>query len=256
MSADSNIIEVSPFSRREERDVPMLAANATPMHMLALAVQRGMDAATLKDLMDLQQRWEKAEAEKAYNEAFAAFRAEAISVFKNKTVTDGPLKNKSYAELFSVVDAVTPALSKHGLSHGWKLTKDEPAWIEVTCTLKHIKGHSESVSMGGPPDIGGAKNAIQARVSTVSYLERHTLKAVCGVAEKGEDTNGGGGKALPETEIAAWVKKIEAATTKTAAKDACAEAIQAADTFNDLTAYKTFKETLKAQNEFIDKAAK
>ena len=47
--------------------------------------------------------------------------------------------------------------------------------------------------MGGPPDAGGAKNAIQARASTKSYLERYTLKAVCGVAEGGEDDDGSGG---------------------------------------------------------------
>ena len=63
-------------------------------------------------------------------------------------------------------------------------------WLEVTCTLKHVGGHSESVSMGGPPDAGGAKNALQARASTKSYLERYTLKAICGVAEGGDDTDG------------------------------------------------------------------
>jgi hypothetical protein len=62
--------------------------------------------------------------------------------------------------------------------------------MEVTCYLRHVQGHEESVSMGGPPDAGGAKNAIQARASTKSYLERYTLKAICGVAEGGDDTDG------------------------------------------------------------------
>jgi hypothetical protein len=52
--------------------------------------------------------------------------------------------------------------------------------------------------MGGPPDAGGAKNAIQARASTISYLERYTLKAICGVAEGGEDDDGNGGREPPE----------------------------------------------------------
>ena len=89
-----------------------------------------------------------------------------------------------------MVDAVTPALSRHGLSASWKLTRDEKDWLEVTCTLKHVGGHAESVSMGGPPDAGGAKNAIQARASAKTYLERYTLKAICGVAEGGDDTDG------------------------------------------------------------------
>ena len=140
--------------------------------------------------MDLQERYERREAEKAYNAAFAVFKAEAVRIIKGRKVTDGPLRGKEYAELHDVVDAVTPALSRHGLSTAWKLTKDEPQWLEITCTLKHIGGHSESVSMGGPPDAGGAKNALQARASTKSYLERYTLKAICGVAEGGDDSDG------------------------------------------------------------------
>jgi hypothetical protein len=167
----------------------------TPMAMLQVAVAKGMSAETIKGFMDLQERWEKAEAVKAYNVAFAAFKTEAVSIFRNRKVTQGPLAGKSYAELHSVVDAVTPALSKHGLSASWKLTKDDKDWLEVTCTLKHILGHSESVSMGGPPDDGGAKSKIQARASTMTFLERYTLKAVCGVSEQGDDNNGGRPKA-------------------------------------------------------------
>src|SRR5689334_671941 len=125
---------------------PVQASPETPMAMLSVAVAKGMSPETIKGFMDLQERWEKSQAERAYNEAFAAFKAEAVSVIRNKAVTDGPLRGKSYAELFAVVDAVTPALSKHGLSASWKVTKDEPNWIEVTCYLKHAKGHFEAVS--------------------------------------------------------------------------------------------------------------
>lgn len=258
--AAKSVIELptEAFSRREDRDLPTIIppSSATPMSMLATAVQRGMDVATIKDLMELQARWEKGEAEKAYNVAFAAFKAEAIQVLKNKQVTDGPLKGKSYAELFSVVDAVTPGLSRHGLSASWKITKDEKDWIEVTCSLKHVLGHSESVSMGGPPDAGGAKSAIQARASTISYLERYTLKAVCGVAEGGDDDDGRSSKGMSEDDLQAWIKKIQAATTKEAAKAVCADAIKVANEHNDLSAYTALKQTLKTHGEFIDKAEK
>lgn len=251
MSADpSRVIEVpATFSRREERDgaVVPLPVSATPMQMLAVAMNRGMDTSTLKELMALAREWEKGEAERAYNEAFAAFKAEAVSVIRNKSVTDGPLRGKSYAELFAVVDAVTPALSKHGLSASWKVTKDEPNWIEVTCYLKHAKGHFEAVSFGGPPDVGGAKNAIQARASTKTYLERYTLLAATGLSAKDADTDGnGGGKegVKPDAEgkakleacaslaglQEAW-KALTAAQRKTlaAVKDECKARIEAAD---------------------------
>lgn len=159
----------------------------TPALLLQMAVQQGADLEKLERLMALQERWEATEARKAFDTAFAAFKAEAVKIVKNRQVTQGPLSGKSYAELFSVVNAVTPALSAHGLSSSWKITKDEKDWLEVTCTIKHSAGHTESVSMGGPPDIGGAKNAIQARASTVSYLQRYTLKAITGLSEQDDD---------------------------------------------------------------------
>lgn len=175
---------------------PGPAANS-PMGMMLSAIQQGATLEQVEKMMDLQERWEKKEAKKAYDAAFASFKAEAVQIIKGRKVTDGPLKNKSYAELHDVVDAVTPALSKHGLSSSWKLTKDDPGWMEVTCYLRHVGGHEESVSMGGPPDTGGAKNAIQARASTKTYLERYTLKGITGLSERDDDDDGSGAKTTP-----------------------------------------------------------
>ncbi|MGE8367034.1 ERF family protein [Cupriavidus sp.] len=168
-------------------------ATTTPADLLRIAVESNADLDRLERLMELQERWEAKEAKKAYDAAFAAFKAEAVKIIKGKDVTDGPLRGKKYAELHDVVNAVTPALSKHGLSSSWRLTKDDRDWIEVTCHLRHVAGHEESVSMGGPPDTGGAKNAIQARASTKSYLERYTLKAITGLSEQEDDDDGNGG---------------------------------------------------------------
>lgn len=192
-ATDNDVLELEPAPRAAQPLVAQqqgaLAANS-PAAMMMAAMSQGASLEQVEKMMDLQERYEKREAEKAYNAAFAAFKAEAVRIIKGREVTDGPLRGRSYAELHDVVDAVTPALSRHGLSASWKLTRDEKDWIEVTCTLKHTGGHSESVSMGGPPDTGSAKNALQARASTKSYLERYTLKAICGVAEGGDDTDG------------------------------------------------------------------
>lgn len=184
----STLTLIEPESNSREP----VALPATPNTLVQLAIQQGADLDRIERLMNMQIAWEKREAEKAFNAAFAAFKSEAVRVIKNRDVTAGPLAGKKYAELFAVVNAVTPALSKHGLSAAWKLTKDEKDWIEVTCTIKHVQGHADSVSMGGPPDAGGAKNAIQARASTVSYLERYTLKAITGLSEQEDDKDGGG----------------------------------------------------------------
>lgn len=209
---EGRVIEVpaESFSRAADRSLAVVEpGQATPMAMLAMAVKQGMSLDTIKELRLLQKEWEADEARKAYNRAFANFKADAVKIIKNKTVDAGPLSGKKYAELFAVVNALTPALSANGLSAAWSITKDEKDWIEVTCTLKHTLGHSDSVSMGGPPDAGGAKSAIQARASTVSYLERYTLKAICGVSEQGDDKDGGGGKEKVEPD-AEGQKALEA----------------------------------------------
>lgn len=190
---ERQVMDLEPIEREAQpialQQTGTIAAQS-PMGMMLAAMSQGASLEQVEKMMDLQDRWERKESEKAYNAAFAAFKAEAVRIIKGRKVTDGPLRGKEYAELHDVVDAVTPALSRHGLSTAWKLTRDEKDWLEVTCTLKHVGGHSESVSMGGPPDAGGAKNALQARASTKSYLERYTLKAICGVAEGGDDSDG------------------------------------------------------------------
>ena len=133
---------------------------ATPATLLAMAVQQGADLEKLEKLMELQQRWEANEARKAFNTAFAAFKADAVAIIKRTEIKDGPLKGKFHANLFDVVDAVTPGLSKHGLAISWSLTEDTKDWMRVTCTLRHVSGHSESVAMGAAPDAGPGRNAI------------------------------------------------------------------------------------------------
>jgi len=169
--------------------------------------------------MDREARAEA--AVKAFAEAFAAFKGEAVQIIRTKEIKDGPLKGKKHAELGVILDAVTPALSKHGLSTSWKLTKDAPDWLEVTCTLRHVGGHSDSVAMGGPPDTGPGRNAIQARSSTNSYLERLTKLAILGLAAKDQDDDGAGGAAaataVVEQQLQAWIKAANAATTDEAA---------------------------------------
>jgi len=232
-----------------------IAADASALMKIIdrVAMDPNFDVAKLEQLLAVKERWEAHEAKKAYNEAFSAFKAEAIEVIKNRQVTDGPLKGKKYAELFSVVDAVTPMLSKHGLSHSWQV-KSEKDLIAVTCTLKHVLGHSESVMIDGPPDVGGAKNAIQARASTITYLERYTLKAVCGIAEQGDDTDGNGngnGKKLDDDTYASYIKAIDAAKDEAELKSEYKAAYRSAESIGDTRAIKVFEQHKDARKKAL-----
>lgn len=189
----------------------------TPMQELQMQIVSTGDLEKLKQLREIEREWSADQAKQAFNAAFAAFKAEAVKLIRTKPITDGPLKGKKHVELGEVVRIATPALSQHGLSISWKLTRDEKEWMEVTCILRHIKGHSESVSMGGAPDAGPGRNAIQARGSAKTYLERYTATAILGLAP--EDDNDGRGAPTEQTDYmeegaaADFMSAIEAASS-------------------------------------------
>lgn len=256
---ETSIIEIpsESFSRREERDLPMVQEkHETPAHMLAIAVQRNMDPGTIKALMDLKDRWEANEARKAYAEALASFKASAPVVLKDK-------KNAQYESMYAgignIVNTMNPALSQHGLSARWDV--DQTNGIVVTCILTHRAGHCERVAMKGPPDDSGKKNPLQQIKSTVTYLKIATFEAVTGIAASDtpgdDDGNGsGGGQFMTEEAVVEWEKKIAATTTEKRAKEICQEAIAEADAVNDLNAYKRLKKALADHIEFMKTAAK
>lgn len=158
----------------------------TPMQLLQLAMSQGADLDRLEKLMQLQRQWEAGEARKAYVTAMAAFKGEPLKILKSKDVNIPGGAKFSHATLADVVDGVAAALSRHGLSHAWE-TKQEGSQITVTCIVTHEAGHSERTTLFAPPDDSGKKNTIQQIASTVTYLQRYTLMAACGLAAKDMD---------------------------------------------------------------------
>lgn len=178
----------------------MVTHSATPADLLRIAVAGGADLAKLEKLMELQERWEANEARKAFVAAMAAFKSEPMAIGKNKKVSFQTAKGKTeymHAELSDVTDVVVPNLSKHGLSHDWKITQDKG--ITVVCTITHVLGHSKSVEMSANADDSGGKNSIQAIASTNTYLQRYTLLAACGLATGGSDNDGRGAEEFDPT---------------------------------------------------------
>lgn len=166
---------------------------ATPAELLRICIERDAPMEKIEKMLDLQERWEATQARKAFNAAMAKFRERQVKVVRSATVDQGPMKGTSYAKLNDFVEASAESLSSVGLSASWRITKQEKDWIEVACVIRHCEGHQEEYVMGGPIDTSGAKNAIQARASTVTYLEKYTLKMALGLAERDDDDDGNGG---------------------------------------------------------------
>lgn len=172
-----------------------VVATPTPADLLRIAVEGGADLDRLERLMDLQARWEAAEAKKAFVQAMTRFKAEPLEIFKRKSVSFETRNNGQtsykHAELSDVTDAVGPAMAKHGLSYRWDVQQEKDK-VTVDCIVTHELGHSERVTMFAPPDGSGNKNQIQQIASTVTYLQRYTLLSATGMATKGMDDDGRG----------------------------------------------------------------
>ena len=190
---DNNIIDAEVTDIQVVGKQPLAVQNTSPVMQLADKLASGtITAEQMEKMLDVQIRWEKNEAEKAYHTAMARFHEDAPSIIKTK---DG--HNCKYAGLSDIVAAVAPKLSEQGLSHTW-VTKTVDKGIEVTCKITHEMGHNETTSMTAGADGSGSKNAIQAIGSTVTYLQRYTLKAALGIAEGDQDDDGNGaGNAEP-----------------------------------------------------------
>lgn len=157
------------------------ATALTPMAMLSQAVSNGASLEMVSKLMDLQERVEKAQGRRDFDEAIAAAKAEIKPVARNKKGHN----DKRYADFAAYAREVDPILARFGLSYRFRTEQDDR--IKVTCVLSHRGGHCEENSLAGPADSSGSKNAIQAIGSTLTYLQRYTLTQALGLAASDDD---------------------------------------------------------------------
>lgn len=162
----------------------------TPSQLLQLAMDKGVDLDRLEKLYEMQRQWQQDQAKMAFTSAMAEFKKNPPQILKDKHVsfqTSKGLTEYDHATLGAVCDAIIKGLAAVGVSHDWDPDTTDPRRIGVTCILTHAEGHSKRVTMHGPPDESGGKNAIQAIGSTVTYLERYTLFAATGIAAMDDD---------------------------------------------------------------------
>ena len=176
----------------------------TPMDMLNQAVERGANIEVLEKLMGLQERWEKNQARKAFDNAMA--EAKIPVIVKNREVDFTSAKGRTnyrHEDMAGFARVVDPILAQHGLSYRYRTAVDQGT-VTVTCIVSHRDGHSEENSLSAARDETGNKNSIQAVGSTITYLQRYTLKAALGLASSDDDDGETAGlsEKISETQIA------------------------------------------------------
>ncbi len=156
----------------------------TPMDMLGRALAQNAPIEILERLVVMQERWEANQARKAFEAARAAAKAEIPTITKNRTVDFTTAKGRThynFEDLAEIARTIDPILGKYGLSYHWRTSSTPGEPIIVTCFLTHRDGHSsDGNTLSASRDESGNKNGIQGIGSTVTYLQRYTLKAALG----------------------------------------------------------------------------
>jgi hypothetical protein len=203
-----------PVARNAPSQAVALATAYSPPELLNRAILQNSDIAVIERLAALAERWQTAQEDRlariAFNNALADAKAKLPVIRKNKTVSFGTTTYK-HEDLAEVVATVVPILSEFGLSHRFRLRNRPGEPISVTCIISHRAGYFEENELSSGPDSSGAKNAIQAVKSAVTYLERITLLASLGLASAEDDD---ARSAVPEKEPAPAVTPEQVAILK------------------------------------------
>jgi len=165
-----------------EDGITAAAPEASPLGMMMQAKQAGFSIKEIRAMMDLQERNDKRIAKQAFDKAMADFKRNPPKVIKDKQNTQ---YDSWYVSIGNMVNTVNQAMGPFGLNARWEFPKSEEAGMLVcTCVLAHELGHEERVTLDAEIDTSGAKNKIQQRRSTRTYLRTETFEAVTGMASE------------------------------------------------------------------------
>lgn len=123
--------------------------------------------------------------------ALVAARSKFTTVVKDKTAKIGTYAYK-YADLSSVLDAVTPALSENGLTLVQPMTLSEGILILETCLF-----HASGQWIGGTYPVPMASKA-QELGSAITYGRRYSITALLGIVAEDDDDGAAASQDRPE----------------------------------------------------------
>jgi hypothetical protein len=160
-----------------------------------------MNPDALGKLAEIQERFEKREAEKAFVEAFAEFRRRCPTIKKNRTANikteSGTSYSFKYAERDEIASVVDPILEDLGFTYTWNTTATKD-FVTAECVLSHRGGHSKTSSFTVPTESRAGMSPQQKFSSASSFAQRLSFVNVLGLTTTEKDFDE---KALDPTKI-------------------------------------------------------
>jgi hypothetical protein len=144
----------------------------------------------MEQLFLMRERLEARHAKRAFDAAMAQAKGSIGPIVKTREVAFTTAKgrtNYKYEDMGDIAKVIDPVFQVYGLSYRFAIAQDGPR-VKVSCIVSHAEGASETTTLEATVDSGGSSmNAHQALGSTLSYLQRYSLRAALGLAVARDD---------------------------------------------------------------------
>lgn len=171
-------------------------------------------------------------------QALVSARAEMAAP---KKTSSNPAFRSKFADLAAILDAVEPALTKHGLAVTQSM-RPSPMRAEGTLLLDTTLWHVSGESIVSTAELHPEKATLQGLGSAITYLRRYQLQALLCLAAEDDDGNAASAprtaqaaKPQPAKTDDAWTLTHDQRTEAAAQIEAILAAIAASKTDVELT---------------------
>jgi len=161
----------------------------SPMLMLQEQLDKGVSVEQLKGLMDLAERWQKIEAEKAWNQGMMNSQRDMQPLVKS---SHNKHKDIWYAGFEQLDKQIRPIYLREGFSLCFtEIEQDNKEVCRMAVDVMHVDGHSrrfvKDVHIDGVGIKGNANmTPTQADGSTTSYARRYVTKMAFNLVESSD----------------------------------------------------------------------
>lgn len=193
--------------------MPNELAPGSPMALLQTMIDKGVDTGALEKMMDLSERWQKNQAEAAFNQAMNECQKEMPTVVKDKVNNQ---ISRKYAPVETVQTYAKPVYIKHGFSLSFGTEQGSgPGLTTCYVDVQHVGGHTKRITLANVPlddkgpKGGDVKTQIQGLMSSMSYAQGRLIRLAFNITVADEDRDGQIGR-MTDEQIGKLNEQIEA----------------------------------------------
>jgi len=171
---------------------PSYPVPTDPLAMIADGIRSGIDADTMRAMMEMRKELKAEQAREAFLSALSELQAELPRIEKTKQVKDKSGKVRyAYAPLDSIIEQCKPYLKAHGFSYTMKPVQDQGDSFTARIIVHHSAGHQEETSFTVPIDSESYMNAPQKVGSARTFAMRYAFTNAFGILTADMDDDAG-----------------------------------------------------------------